>query len=417
MSGSTFSFLIVFSFLMNYIVKSLWPIIAYWVITSLISNYILIKHLSMKYRPKFDLSLITIILVVNIIYVHFYDAIHNLLPSHSDSLNTYKWLEHHILNGLKGHLPGSSILGYVPYLISDPLDNINFFSAALSLILLIGINLTLNKWLSFYGLILFNLTIISIVYYPLLYLRIGLQSTSISILYFYIIISILICYKQFLKNSWWNLIFVFTTLMAATIVAPHILTLMIPSIILSFLVLRNIIDKNFKRYIIMIFFSTLILSILYLYVNFGSQTETFGAIQLKSNSNYIFEVIYDYLKIKKIGFSEEPNYLTIGSYIFLIVNLVGFIYSFRYHQTKYQILFAFNIPLNVSSVFGIFEFTYLQGRSGFLLLCGFALIIATLGEDLLQKKSDNQKKIIIAVAIFINFLVSIYNPPNNHFSL
>jgi hypothetical protein len=183
-------------------------------------------------------------LTTNILFVSYYDAFKNISPSSVDTLSNYYWIKYNLTSPYIVYLPGLTIVSNISQMVIDPLYNLNYFSVSLSLLILLSINLILFNVLSSASLFVFNIILISPMYYSLIYTRVALNNGMLFGLFFYAIIIIFIKYKYFLKFNKVNFIIITITLFAAALTAPHMLLLIFPSILFSIWVVRHYVSSK-----------------------------------------------------------------------------------------------------------------------------------------------------------------------------
>ncbi len=350
-------------------------------------------------------------LTTNILFVYYYDAFKNISPSYVDTFANYAWIKYNLTSPNLGYFPGLTIISNISYLISDPLYSLNYFSVSLSLIILLSINLILFNILSSASLFIFNIILASPIYYPLLYTRVGLNNGMLFALFFYAIIAIFIKYKYFLKFNLANLIIVIITLFAAALTAPHMLLLIFPSILYSCWVVRHQVSIKMLSIFLSIYGVALALGI-----SFNLKFPSYWKYLLPSPSpspspspppsesslNLISELI-------KIKFPIRPvfeSYLSSFAYIFLIITVISLIYAFKYKSIKYQIILGYCFFLNITILTGLFEFSYLKGRSGWYLMYACALFASFIFDTLLKKFESFKLIKYLNTLLFIGVLSS-----------
>ena len=352
-------------------------------------------------------------LTANIIFVHYYDAFKSISPSDIDSLTNYQWINYNLTLPDLGYFPGVTIISNISYLIVDPIYNLNYFSVSVSLIILLSINLILINILSSASLFIFNLILVSPIYYPLLYTRLGLNNGVLFSLFFYAIITIFIKYKYFLKFNIINLTIILITLFAAALTAPHMLLLISPPIIYSYWVVRHQVSS--KMLILILFFG----AALTLGISFDLKIPTYWKYLISSPSpslsNSFPRLLGELISVKSPIRPIFESYLSLFAYIFLIIILIGLVYALKYKLIKYQIILGFCFFLNITNLTGIFEFSYLKGRSGWYLMYAVALLACIVFDDLIKHfhsfKQVKYLNTLLLIGVLSSLFFSILVPP------
>jgi hypothetical protein len=359
-------------------------------------------------------------LTANIIFVHYYDAFKSISPSNIDSLTNYQWINYNLTSPDLGYFPGVTIISNISYLIVDPIYNLNYFSVSVSLIILLSINLILINILSSTSLFIYNLILVSPIYYPLLYTRIGLNNGVLFSLFFYAIITIFIKYKYFLKFNIINLIIILITLFAAALAAPHMLLLIFPPIIYSFWVVRHQVSSKMLSLILFFYGAALTLGI-----SFDLKIPTYWKYLISSPSPspspspFLSDSFPSLLgELIRVKYPIRPifeSYLSLFAYIFSIIIFIGLVYALKYKSIKYQIILGFCFYLDIISLTGIFEFSYLKGRSGWYLMYALALLACIVFDDLIKYfQSFKQVKYLntlLLIGVLSSLFFSILVPP------
>jgi len=458
-NGLSLSVFITLSWAMTKILDSTKPTIYIFLIPLVTAVVIIIikifKQESLVWTNKLSKieSISVTVIIINIFYVIYYDALRFISPSHSDTLNSYWWFQGHIVNEFRGHFPGLSIVGFVPhYLRHLSMFELNFIASSFLLTYLLFCNLTLSRYLSKYGLIIFNLVIISPLFYPLLYMRLGIHSSALFFYFFTLLITFLMKRATIFKINIKNIGTLFIIISGATISAPHLFIMIIPSFILTLFILSFLYHRYnfFLRWaVIFIFMSFTNLLIFHLLnndlvssiVNPLTEPENYISIvnPLTEPENYInitddidslipgtdykqvslINQVYflglDYLSIKHPIRSPWNDIYSLGAYVILIFMIIGLIYSYKRKSLKMVAVTSFTLPLNISVISGILEFSYLKGRSGWLLFICLAIMVSILGENLIQllKKYVRSRVLEICVVAIslLSLLLSILYPP------
>ena len=354
-------------------------------------------------------------LTTNVLFVYYYDAFKNISPSHVDTLSNYYWIKYNLTSPDLGYFPGLTIISNISYMVVDPLYNLNYFSVSLSLIILLSINLILYNTLSNTSLFIFNLFLISPIYYPLLYTRVGLNNGMLFALFFYAIITIFIKYRYFLRLNIANIIIVITTLFAAGLTAPHMLLLIFPSILYSCWVVRHQVSIKMLSIFLSIYGVALALGISYnlkfpSYWKYLLPSYSYSSSYSSSSSSFSSESSLNLMsELIKVKFPIRPvfeSYLSSFAYIFLIITVISLIYAFKYKSIKYQIILGYCFFLNITNLTGLFEFSYLKGRSGWYLMYAFALFASFILDTLLKKFESFKLIKYLNTLLFIGVLSS-----------
>ena len=184
LTGSYLVFYIAFVFPFMYVNVYI-GIVLYWILTIIMIAYLIFQKIPIwKTIKRINLSnpqkILIFILIATQILVFYGDAFFHISHNFPDTYYNYLWIygnTHEI--GKVGYFPGLSIVSILPVSLIDPLYSLNFFAASLGLVFTICINLILKSILSFRGLLIFNLILLTPFFYTLTYTRVGLNNSQI----------------------------------------------------------------------------------------------------------------------------------------------------------------------------------------------------------------------------------------------
>ncbi len=423
--GSTLIFYIAFIFMFIYIDIYL-GLAIYWIaILIVILSHLFSKKLKIRLVDKiisFRLFefLIIIVVVITIFFVVFWDSATQITPHFVDTFYNYQWIKGNLgSDTLIGYYPGLTIVSSVPFTLIDPLYNLGIFSASLSLLFLISINLILRYMLDFRSLVIFNLILHSIFFYPLLFSRNGFHTSSLyPVIFFAMIIFFVHNWKDNLiaKISYFAAISI-----SASVTAPHILILTIPGIIIASAVSHGF---NPRKNLNLIYLFLLSICSLFFAYRLGGRNELVVSASTKAD-NFTQEqsslldtltiLIYDWARIK---FPIRNPLESVNSFFVYLVMILALIIiflnkkrQFRYLYFIAVITFIYGLTLQT----GIGEFSIIKGRVGWYFMYVTALFICLIYQECIKDKTMLKEILknnyIILLLLIINIFLITNNPP------
>ncbi len=413
-TGATLSFYIAFVYPFMYI-NIYVGIVIYWFLVIILSFYYILwiikKEKKLKKKKNSLNFFILVLVILSIILVIFWEPFHNISPNFPDVYYNYFWINENLKIGNVSYFPGLSIIATIPMEIIDPFYSLNFFGASLGLIFTLFINLTLKSILSFRGILIFNLVLITPFYYILTYTRIGLNNSQIfSVVFFSIIVIFCFDWKNTRKSKF---VIIPIVVLSALVTAPHILFLTIPGILFASLITykNKIVAINGLILVLLsIIFSVILSSPDSIYIQKG-----LGPVQLSTQDQILF-LLNEILRIKYPIRSPLESIFSLLSYLILIFAIMS---AVIYHRKKLKtiefisiVTFVYGITLNT----GIGEFSIMKGRIGWYFMYSVAILVSLIFDDLYRKdgrfeKILNVNKLITSI-ISLNTLFVLINPPN-----
>jgi hypothetical protein len=413
-TGATLSFYISFIYPFMYI-NIYVGIVIFWTLVIMFAVYSISGVLKnkKKSKKKIDLHNLTnfVILLLSIILVMFWDSFNNISHNFPDVYYNYLWIKENSNIGTVAYFPGLSIIAAMPTYTIDPFYSLNFFGASLGLIFILFINLTLKSILSFRGLIIFNLVLISPFYYALTYTRIGLNNSQIfSVLFFLIVVIFSLEWKNYRKFLYALL---FIVVLSALVTAPHILFLTTPGIFIAMLITFR--DKIKLIISLIIGILSIIFSALFASPDTIYSSKGFGAINLNTQ-NQILLLLSEILRIKYPIRNPLESIYSLSSYLILIIAFVVAIICHRKKLRTIQFVAILTVTYGITLNTGIGEFAMLKGRIGWYFMYSTALLISLIFDELIRKDDQFEKILnsnkLITIILSLNILFVLVNPPN-----
>ena len=362
----------------------------------------------------FKLSIGVLLATLSLVEM-FWDSIFHISPNFPDTYYNWIWIKANLNSeGWVHYFPGLSILGALPATLISPESSLNIYAASLGVVIIVIINLILRSTLSFYGLVIFNIILISPFYYPLLFTRVSLNNSQLfPLIYFALIVFLLDNFKN--KSEINKLIFVLL-LISAGITAPHILFLVLPSLFVATILLVIILRKS-KRilfYFVVLFPISIFFSSLY-----SSSNNILLSIEPNAINNSLFSklinLLIEYLRIK---FPIRPPFESLNSlatYLIICGALVVFYVSVKNKYINLIFVSTLTIVLGITLQTGIAEFSMLKGRSGWYFMYSVAFLFALVFDKIFNKFNRIGKEKIsntfVVFLIIINLFSFIIKPP------
>jgi hypothetical protein len=356
-------------------------------------------------------TILIIILITTQILVLYGDAFFHISVNFPDTYYNYLWInENATLIGKVGYFPGLSIVSILPLNLINPLYSLNFFAASLGLVFTICINLILKPILTFKGLIVFNLILLTPFYYALTYTRVGLNNSQLFPIMFFSLIVFLISKWQ--DRAYLKYIYGLTLSVAALVTAPHIVFLTLPAIIIS-----SIFVFKFSRKKTIIALITLMISSIIFARQLSSPDIIFDDKKIDKESLNLIEMfqvlIIDWARIKAPIRSPIESIESLGAYLIILAAVLVLLVSGNRINKPLMFVSVMTIVYGVVLVTGIGELGFMKGRIGWYFMWTTALFLSLIFD---QSKIYLPKKIsqygIIGFFLIINFIVVIFNLPD-----
>jgi hypothetical protein len=415
LTGSYLVFYIAFVFPFMYVNVYI-GIALYWILTIIMIAYLIFQKIPIwKTIKRINLSnpqkILIFILIATQILVFYGDAFFHISHNFPDTYYNYLWIygnTHEI--GKIGYFPGLSIVSILPVSLIDPLYSLNFFAASLGLVFTICINLILKSILSFRGLLIFNLILLTPFFYTLTYTRVGLNNSQIyPIIFFSIIVFILTKWQD---NDYLKYIYGLALSVAALVTAPHILFLTTPGILLALIFTSNLPRIKSVIWLVIIslcsiFFASRLSSPDIIFDDKNIDFKTLNII------DYFYVLISDWFRIKLPIRSPLESMESLGAY--LVISFAGWVLLAWNKRRSKPIIFVSILTLiyGVSLQTGIGEFAFMKGRIGWYFMFISALLISMVADQVriqLPKKIGIDK--IIGSLLVINLTFVLFNLPD-----
>jgi hypothetical protein len=391
-------------------------IVLYWIMTIFVITYFIFKKIPIwKSIKSINLSnpqkILIVILVATQILVFYGDAFFHISHNFPDTHYNYMWIKLNVIDiGNIGYFPGLSIVSILPVSLIDPLYSLNYFAASLGLVFTICINLILKPVLSFKGLIIFNLILLTPFYYALTYTRIGLNNSQIyPIIFFSIIMIILIKWQD---NIYAKYIYCLALSTAALVTAPHIFFLTTPGILLALILTYNSLRIKSALWLAItsltsIFFASQLSSPDIIFDDKNVDSETLNL------TDRIYVLISDWLRIKLPIRSPLESMESLGSYL-VIVFAVGVLLVSNKRRSK-PIIFVsiLTIIYGISLQTGIGEFAFMKGRIGWYFMFTSALLLSLVADQArIQLPKKIRIDILVGSLLILNLIIILFNLPD-----
>jgi len=355
--------------------------------------------------------ILIIILITTQILVLYGDAFFHISVSFPDTYYNYLWINQNATQiGKVGYFPGLSIVSILPLNLINPLYSLNFFAASLGLMVTICINLILKTILTFKGLIVFNLILLTPFYYALTYTRVGLNNSQLFPIMFFSLIVFLISKWQ--DRVYLKYIYGLTLSVAALVTAPHIVFLTLSGIIIS-----SIFVYKFSRKKTIIALITLMISSIIFAQQLSSPDIIFDDKKIDKESLNLIEMfqvlIIDWARVKAPIRSPIESIESLGAYLIIMAAVLVLLVSGNRINKPLMFVSVMTIVYGVVLVTGIGELGFMKGRIGWYFMWTTALFLSMIFD---QSKIYLPKKIsqysIIGFFLIINFIVVIFNLPD-----
>ena len=361
-----------------------------------------------------------IILIFEIIYIHFYDASTNISMTHSDNLANYNWALFHSSFNQISYPPGIS--GFLIPLMN--LVNIkyflNFIGATFGISLLIVIIIILKSFMSNNQIILFMGIIALPIFNSLTLSRIGIHGGA-----FYPIVVLLALglfiklSQQFNKNEIKIYLYLFSlTFLIGGLFAPHqTISLLILS--LTLLIALSFVGKISPFQSLLFYLSMVagyIFSLLYLsqsrvrsisnIVSADSPISKVPTGPSQSNANTLTYFVYDFFSIKLPIRPFFESYLSSFAYIAIIFAFITLFVSLKKRNVIVFVVSVFTIFYGMITQIGIFEFSYAKGRAGWNFMYLFAILLCLI----ITIYVTRIRPFLLFAIVVLNFSVLVFPP-------
>ncbi len=415
LTGSFLIFYIAFVFPFMYVNVYI-GIAFYWILTISVISFLIFKKISLwKTIKSFNLSkqqkIFIFILIVTQILVFYGDAFFHISHNFPDTYYNYLWIYGNTnVIGEVGYFPGLSVVSILPVRLIDPLYSLNYFAASLGLVFTICINLILKSLLSFKGLIVFNLILLTPFYYALTYTRIGLNNSQLFPIIFFSIIVILI--NKWQDNTYSKYLYGIALGVAGLVTAPHILFLTIPGILIALIFTYKLEKKKTIIYFILLLLSATV---------FARVLTTPDTILSSRGSdptsinifNGIYVLISDWARVKAPIRSPLESINSLGVYLIIVLAIWALIVSTKRNIKPIKFISILTIVFGLTLQTGIGEFAVIKGRIGWYFMFTSALLLSMIFD---QTKIQLSKKIrldaVIGLSLILNFIIVIFNLPD-----
>jgi hypothetical protein len=209
---------------------------------------------------------------------------------------------------------------------------------------------------------------------------------------------------------------------SSALFSPHLTAQLGPSMLIVLIIIRKIISiRTFLQ------LATGFLLSIWLGVNYNLTTSKGGSylinIDLYNNlgtsnsddlptlSEAIYGLIQNYLSFKNSEYLSSVGLLSIGAIISFVFTIFCYVYAIRSNSLKLKIILSTNLILGFTTLTGIGELNFIKGRLGILFMLNTALVVASIFDQLIDKKVFDIRKIQIrffVMALLIsNFAINL----------
>ena len=417
-AGSSLSFLNIIMYLIGNAPLSL--LASFLIFIFLVIIILTKRNLSIFSLNKYSVT--WIFLSINIVFIYFYPTFRAFSPLHQDTYNNYTWIKRNLENGLYNYVyfPGITNITNFSIKIVDPLENLNYFAVALNLLLLLSMNLVLKSILKEESLIVFNLILISIMFYSILDIRLSLLSINL-VYYVFICILVVIITRSQELNTHSIQILLILFMLSSGLFSPHITALLAPSIVLALVIVRKSISIRTFIQIIMGLLLSIWLGINYSLKNSGidyvrnlnvyNNTGTILHNDDATDYELFLKIIQNYLSFKYSIYLSGFNYISIGAIIAYLFTIFCCVYAIRLNSLKLKVISSINLILGFTAMTGIGDLNFIKGRVGIIYMLNTALVVALVFDQVINKKSFKAKRIkpiiFVMVLVVLNFVSNI----------
>jgi hypothetical protein len=417
LTGSYLVFYIAFVFPFMYINVYI-GIILFWTLTFIIIAYLIFKKTYIlgsptKIKLNFNQKIIIVILIATQILVFYGDALFHISHNFPDTYSNFVWIYGNATNiGDVGYFPGLSVVSILPVISINPLYSLNFFAASVGLVFTVCINLILKPILSFKGLIVFNLILLTPFYYALTYTRVGLNNSQLFPIIFFSIIVFII--NKWQDDRYSKYLYGIALSVAGLVTAPHILFLIIPGILIALILTYKLTKKKTIIWLVSLSLSATVfgrvLSTPELIIS------TRGADPKSINiSNSLYVLISDWARVKFPIRSPLESIDSLGAYLIIVIAIWALISSTKKNIKIVKFISILTIVFGITLQTGIGEFTPIKGRIGWYFMWSSALLLSIVFD---QTKIQLSKKIrfdnVIGICLILNFMFVIFNLPDHY---
>ena len=281
-------------------------------------------------------------------------------------------------------------------------------------------NLVLKSILKEESLIVFNLILISIMFYSILDIRLSLLSINL-VYYVFICILVVIITRSQELNTHSIQILLILFMLSSGLFSPHITALLAPSIVLALVIVRKSISIRTFIQIIMGLLLSIWLGINYSLKNSGidyvrnlnvyNNTGTILHNDDATDYELFLNIIQNYLSFKYSIYLSGFNYISIGAIIAYLFTIFCCVYAIRLNSLKLKVISSINLILGFTAMTGIGDLNFIKGRVGIIYMLNTALVVALVFDQVINKKSFKAKRIkpiiFVMVLVVLNFVSNI----------
>jgi len=382
-----------------------------------------------------------LIFLILISAIYMKDAFTHISIGYVDSLSSYGFILRFLDSTPENYQPGYAIYAAPLVEMYNFENDLNYLGSIVGLSFISYIMFLLNSFRKNFGYI-FIIFLVLPFFIEVNKTFIGVTTSSMS---FYALVATLVGIIRYILSTEKYKIFYLTPLIMSWIITPvlgYYLIIIVTSIFLIQLVFsrQNIFSQirilTVGYLSVLLYFANSVLSELFYYRRLEltnvrtipelltSASGVIGYVQIgmwesgKSSNNKVSSGFFDYASLLMSEMFSTSNklrvlssYMDFGAYFALIMVLIVFIIAVKRSNIEYRILCIAAIIFGASLCFGIFEFSYIKGRSGWYYLLSINLIASILITRLNSFVFD---KILVLVFI-LSSLTNLVSYPVIHY--
>ena len=344
-----------------------------------------------------------------------------------DTPTNYNWIRVNLIENKVNYFPGLTLLYQKSIELFDPYGNLNYFSVTASFVILISTNLVLRTHFSYKIIVMFNVLLLLPIFSVALFIRLGLNTTALMLLFNMSLIIIIIGnYKKKFGNKQ-SLFYFNIILLAGGLISPNVTLMLIPPFLCVWIFL-NVRENSFLQKFVYILSSIFIFILgFYFYyietINFWTKTIIFNESFSIDSTDSIDSTYYidSYISVFKSVFSfndglrspsESP--LALFSYFLFPMLLIIFIYGSRNKSVELMITSWLSFYFLLATNTGFGEVAFLNGRLAYFLVFNFLLLFSIISIGILEKflKINSEFGFVNYLGIGLSFFLIFLFPPS-----
>lgn len=398
-----------------------------WTMTLLsmsLTIYFILFHIKKKIALR--VKILPVLYFLISVPLFFYDSFVNSTVGYVDSESSYSWIENFLNGSPYSYQPGYAIYaGFLVNLVSFKYD-LNILGSVLGLFFFIHATFLMNNFKKNMGYV-FGIFLLTPIFLEVSKTLIGVTANSMSL---YLVICAIVGLTKFLESNETNRLVYLTPLLGSSIIAPLVGYYLIIITFMIFII--SLLVKFFDKTRIFLCLVTSLLSMGIYGLNailseyfFSIRENTGTSLSLSQPSEsllYIQIGINDYSqKVDTIStptaiddnlkalvfdlFSIEGklrvinNAVDLAGYIILFLSLLLFLIALKRQDVTLVLFSLANIIFGVSVMVGMFEISYLKGRSGWYFLISSGMITSYILVNNIKLKMINILQLFTILAL------------------